>query len=89
MSPCLVRGDGAGQGTASLADDADVAVRLAGGSLRTSSRTEVGRALMTNLQGECVYRRVEEEEGEAEKGEEEEEEEEEEEDQRRSSVCSQ
>jgi len=30
----------------------------AGESLRTSTRTEIGRALMTYIQGECSYRRA-------------------------------
>jgi hypothetical protein len=37
-------------------------VALAGGSLRTSTRTKIGRACMTHLQGECSNRRAEEEE---------------------------
>jgi len=50
---------------------------LTGGPVRTSTRTEMGRARVTYLQGECAYRGAEEEEEEEGEGEEEEEEEEE------------
>ena len=50
-----------------------------GGSLRTTTRTEIGRAVMTDLRGKCSYGRAGEELEEGKEGEEEEEDEEEEE----------
>jgi len=58
---------------------------LAGGSLRTSARIDIGRARMTYLLGACSHKRAEQEEEEQE--EEVDEEEEEEEIQYRSSAC--